>query len=387
MRSLLITYDFPPIVSGIATVFYNIWKSLPADQCLVLAPRVRGSLEFDRANGIQVVRKKYSLETDIIKKFLSAILLFVHTMRITRKEKIDLLICGQPMIIGAVGLIFRKLFNMPYHVWVYGGETIKFKDSKLFLKMLKCILDNADRVITNSSYTDEEYSRFGIPDEKLLKVTPGVDADQFRPDMDVRDLVKKHDLENRRVIMTVGRLVPRKGNDTVIRSLKKVVEKIPDIRYVIIGNGPEKKRLQMLAHELHLEDHIVFAGFVSDEDLPKYYNACDLYVLPNRETDGFEAVEGFGISFIEAGACGKPVIGGRSGGTSDSVLNGETGVLIDPLDTELLADQIIQILSDRELAGSYGMKGRERVMKDFRWEMISKTVGGVLSDYGKVYVN
>jgi phosphatidylinositol alpha-1,6-mannosyltransferase len=378
MKSLLITFDFPPIVSGISTVFYHIWKYLPTDKCLTLAPRVKGCFEFDRKNKIKVFRRYFPLGNNILKKFLRTFLLYAHTFQIVRKEKINLLVCGQPMISGFIGLIFKKQYKIPYHVWVYGGEIIKFEGNKLLLRILRSILDNADKIITNSSYTTARFLGFGVEDEKLIKVSPAVDINSFRPDIDVNYLTKQYKLKNKKVIMTVGRLVSRKGNDMVIRSLKKVIEKIPDIRYVIIGEGPEKRRLQSLAHELKLEDYIVFTGFVSDEDLPKYYNLCDLYVLPNRETDDFDTIEGFGITFIEAGACGKPVIGGKSGGAFESVLNGVTGVLIDSQDTEMLASKIIEILSDKKLAEKLGTQGRERVLEEFSWEMKGKIVKNLL---------
>lgn len=383
MKSLLITFDFPPIVSGISTVFYNIWKHLPGDEFLILAPRTKRCFEFDKKNKARVLRRCFSLGDGILGRFFRTLLLYVYTLQIVKREKINLLVCGQPMIIGFIGLIFKKQFKMPYHVWVYGGEIIKFGSNKLLLRILRCILNNADKIITNSSYTTDVFRRFGVEDLKLVRVSPCVDTNRFRPNIDVKDLAKQYKLENKKVIMTVGRLVARKGNDTVIQSLNKVVERIPDIRYLIVGDGPEKQRLKVLANDLKLEDYIVFTGFVSDEDLPGYYNLCDLYVLPNRETNDFDTIEGFGITFVEASACGKPVIGGKSGGASDSILNGVTGVLVDSQDTEMLANKIIEILSKKELAGQFGLRGRERVLEEFRWEKMSKIVENLLLDHEK----
>lgn len=382
-KSLLITFDFPPIVSGISTAFYNIWKYLPIDGTFILAPKVKGYFGFDSEYRIKVIRYFFPLGQSIWKKIIREFLLYIYTLRIINKEKINLLICGQPISIGFIGLIFKKRFKIPYHVWVYGGEIIKFGKKKFLLKLLELILKNADRIITNSSYTNSVFLDFGMEREKLIKVNPAVDIEWFKPGLDINDLIKQYNLEDRKVIMTVGRLVPRKGNDMVIRALRKVKEKIPDIVYLIVGEGPNKENLEGLVRELGLGKNVVFTGFVSDKDLPKYYNLCDLYVLPNRMTEDSDTVEGFGLSFVEASACAKPVIGGRSGGACDSVLDGITGFLVESNNPRMIADKIIEILLNKELADRLGREGRDRVFREFQWEKSSRIVENLLKGYSK----
>ena len=379
-KSLLITADYPPIVSGISTVFYNIWKHLSQDRLLILAPRTKDCFEFDSKNRIRVLRRYFSLGDNVLRRMLRSILLYIYTKQIVKKENINLLVCGQPMIIGFIGLVFKKQFKIPYHVWVYGGEILKFKGNKILLGMLRVILNNADKIISNSSFTAQVFRDLNIDVAKIVIVSPAVDIEQFRPGIDISDLVREYDLEKKKTIMTVGRLVPRKGNDTIIKCLKRVIEKIPNVVYLIIGEGPNKQNLEVLVKELGLRENVIFAGYVSDEDLPKYYNLCDLYVLPNRETGDFDTIEGFGITFVEAGACGKPVIGGRSGGTSDSILHGVTGVLVEPQDEEMLVNRIIELLVNHELANRLGSQGRERVFEKFRWEVSSGIVENLMPE-------
>ena len=380
-KSLLITADYPPIVSGISTVFYNIWKHLSQDRLLILAPRTKGCFEFDSENRIRVLRRYFSLGDSILRRILRTIALYIHTKQIVKRENINLLVCGQPMIIGFIGLVFKKQFRIPYHVWVYGGEMLKFKSNRILLGILRAILNNADKIISNSGFTTQVFRDLNIDVAKIVIVSPAVDIEQFRPGIDASDLVREYSLESKKVIMTVGRLVPRKGNDTIIKSLKKVIERIPDVVYLIVGEGPNKQKLEVLVEELGLKENVIFAGYVSNEDLPRYYNLCDLYVLPNRETDDFDTIEGFGITFVEASACGKPVIGGRSGGTSDSILDGVTGVLVEPQDEEMLVNKIVEILVNHELTDRLGSQGRERVLEKCRWEVSSEIVENLLLEH------
>lgn len=367
-KNLLITFDFPPIVSGISTVFYYVWRNLNQDRFLILAPKTKDSFEFDKKNKIKVIRKVFPLGDNIINKILRFFMLFFYLLAIVRKEKIDFLVCGQPIIIGSMGLIFKKLFKLPYHVFVYGGEIIKFEKNKVLMNVLNHVLCDADKIITNSNYTTNVFLKFGIKEEKIVEISPAVDAEHFKPGLDVSDLKSKFNLEGKKVLTTISRLVARKGNDTVINALPDVISKASNVVYLIVGNGPHKPKLESLVKSLNLKKHVIFAGFVSDSELPRYYNLCDVYVMPNRATDDFDTIEGFGLSFIEASACAKPVIGGKSGGALESVKEGVTGFLVDPLDVEDLADKIINVLTDKKLYEELASNGRKRVLEEFLWK-------------------
>jgi phosphatidylinositol alpha-1,6-mannosyltransferase len=188
----------------------------------------------------------------------------------------------------------------------------------------------------------------------------GVDGERFRPDVNPRLIRDRYGLDGARVLLTVGRLVERKGHDVVIRALRRVSEAIGPVRYLIAGSGSEERRLRALAADLGCADEVIFIGHVSDEDLPPLYAACDVFVMPSRALQERDGIEGFGIVFLEAGASGKPVIGGRSGGITDAVLDGTTGVLVNPQDVEEIAEALIRLLRDREDAARMGEEGRRR---------------------------
>jgi phosphatidylinositol alpha-1,6-mannosyltransferase len=183
-------------------------------------------------------------------------------------------------------------------------------------------------------------------------------------------------LTGKRVIVTVGRLVDRKGHDMIIRALPKVLNDIPETVYLIVGRGPTEERLQALAREVGVENHIVFCGFVPEAELLAHYHAGDVFAMPNREVRG--DTEGFGIVFVEAGACGKPVIAGRSGGAVEVVAEGVTGFLVNPLDVHEIAETLTTLLQNRDLAARMGEAGRARVEQHYNYQQVAANIAGFL---------
>jgi phosphatidylinositol alpha-1,6-mannosyltransferase len=167
------------------------------------------------------------------------------------------------------------------------------------------------------------------------------------------------------VLLTLARLIDRKGQDTVIRALPRVLRDVPDLVYVLAGQGSYREALEALARECGVADHVVFAGFVADADVPDVYAAADLYGMLSREGRDTGDIEGFGITYLEASAAGLPVLAGRSGGTADAVEEGVSGLLVDPESVEAVADAIVSLLRDRAKARAMGQAGRLRAERDF----------------------
>ena len=163
----------------------------------------------------------------------------------------------------------------------------------------------------------------------------------------------------------------------VIRALPYLLQTVPDVRYIIVGSGPQAT-LDHLARELRVRDRVIFAGLVPDDDLPAIYALCDLFVMPSRQNLAQQSVEGFGLVYLEANACGKAVVGGRSGGVGDAVQDGVTGLLVDPHDPKDIANAVGILLTNRELARQLGEQGRSRVVKDFTWDTVGKRIQGIL---------
>jgi phosphatidylinositol alpha-1,6-mannosyltransferase len=248
----------------------------------------------------------------------------------------------------------------------------------------KLILREAAVVITISNYTKKVLLKLGVDPSKIVIVSPGVNPNRFNPSINPIKVVKKHSIKGKKVILTVGRLAGQeryKGQDMVIRAMPKIVAQLPDTIYILVGDGEDRPRLKKLVQELKLEDIVIFAGQVSNEELPSYYSACDAFVMCSREIQNEyrqKKTEGFGIVFLEASACGKPVIGGRSGGIEDAVIDGETGILVDPNNIDEIAETVIKLLTGDTLAQRLGRQGRDRVVNELSWDKVAAKIGEVV---------
>jgi phosphatidylinositol alpha-1,6-mannosyltransferase len=206
-----------------------------------------------------------------------------------------------------------------------------------------------------------------------VQVIPcGVDPDRYRP-VDGGRLRSELGLGNRPVVLTLARLVSSKGHDLVIRALAELRRRIPDATYLVGGTGGENytEFLRALAESCGVSKAVRFLGYVASEDLPALYSASNVYVMPSRALEGNSNFEGFGITYLEANACGVPVIGADSGGVADAVLDGRTGFLVPPNDVPALADRMYRLLADPDLARRMGAAGRERILREFTWDRVA----------------
>lgn len=385
MNTLLVTIEFPPETGGIESYTYNLIKLIPNSS--VLAPEILHSNRFDQQQKFTIFRKKilYHRQFWLFKKgfytyslgYLVTILaLMWHTWNVVRKEKPDVVICSDSVPVGLVLGILNDLSKIPYIVFSHGRDVLYLQHVPFVKFLLHHSLKNASKVIVNSEYTRGLILELGIPISDTYKINPCVDSDFFRP-LDVSYFKKQHGISDKKVLLSVGRLVERKGNDKVIKALPEVIQNIPNLVYLIAGNGPCKEPLKKMVEDLGLEENVRFIGYVPDNQLPKYYNLCDVFIMPSRTEKGDP--EGFGIVYLEAGACGKPVIGSRMGGIPDAVLNGKTGILVDPLDEREIADAILELLSDENKANQMGEYGRRRAEK-LNWEAASDKLKKIISN-------
>jgi phosphatidylinositol alpha-1,6-mannosyltransferase len=245
----------------------------------------------------------------------------------------------------------------------------------------RAALRGAACVIANSRFTAGLVGEAGVEPERIRIVHPGCDIDHFRP-LPVDVELKQQLLCDRaadRVILSVGGLVPRKGHDMVIRGLPGVLRRYPDVTYLIVTSDRRNYApLDDLARAVGVREHVVFAYGRPTGDLPRIYALSDLFVMPSRERREACDAEGFGMVFLEASACGKAVVGGRSGGIGDAVVDGVTGLLVDPLDPADVAQAIVRVLEDRELAWRLGEQGRSRAVRDFTWTRVAGQVQEIL---------
>jgi phosphatidylinositol alpha-1,6-mannosyltransferase len=272
------------------------------------------------------------------------------------------------------------LFGIPCFLWLYGGETGNNYAGSPFRKRLAAfLLRRCHRLVTNSPTTTREFLDAGIARERIIEIVPAVDSDMFSPGPRPEPLAGRYGLTGKRIVMTVGRLVERKGQDMVLRAMR-MLGNITDLHYCIVGDGPDRGRLERLTEELGIGSRVTFAGKADPGDLPDFYRLCDIFVMPNRTIVGLpDSIEGFGMTFIEAGACGRPVIGGRSGGAVDAVADGVTGYLIDPENPRDLAEKIVYLLDNPEVCSEMGRVARERVVDGFTWRSRAKLLADHLT--------
>ncbi|HLY24669.1 MAG TPA: glycosyltransferase family 4 protein [bacterium] len=362
---LLITNDFPPMAGGEAVWYARMCTAAvrrgPAvsDRVLVLAPKLRGDVAFDARQPYSVIRRRVPVSTHPAARLWQLLLLGIAAFGIVRRERVRMVHIGH-LYLGPIALALKALRNIPYVLYLHGGEMAPYMRFRLIRRVAEATVRNAHVVVMNSGFTRRHFASLGISHPHVEIVAPPVDIERFQPGIDTAAVRRRYGIDGQKVLLTVGRLVTRKGHDTVIRVLPRLRKEVGPVRYLIAGAGPDEPRLRALARETGCDGEVVFVGPVPDEHVPGLYAACDVFVMPNRSLDERDGVEGFGLVFLEAGASGKPAIGGRSGGVEDAVLDGKTGILVDPLDLDGLSEALLRVLRDPGLSARLGAEGRRR---------------------------
>jgi phosphatidylinositol alpha-1,6-mannosyltransferase len=376
-RSLLVARDyFPPQVGGISTMMARVMTEVAPREVCCLAG-CRGDAFIATPNGPARIyrsalpfRLPTPFDTIVITTALSAIRLRHRT------RALILATIGE----GYIGLLAQRLFGLPFVVFAHGNEMLSLRDSK-WPRAIES-LRAASSVMANSHFTAGVVSEFGIPPERIRVIHPGCDAAEFRPiELDAASRNRLLDGQAHSfVLLTVGNLVERKGHDFVLKALASLRKTIPNLLYVIAGRGPHEGALRRLAHQLGIADCVQFKGHVPHHDLTSLYACCDVFLMPSRFLPADHDVEGFGIVYLEASACGRAVIGGRSGGIEDAVLDGKTGLLVDPGEVGALEQAVLRLWRDTGLRISLGAAGRKRILSELTWSHFGANVRTVVND-------
>ena len=213
---------------------------------------------------------------------------------------------------------------------------------------------------------------------EMVKIAPGIDTAHFIPQPDAMQKRKELGLQDKKIIISVGRLVHRKGQDNLIQAMPAVLKKIPSAHLLLVGEGPYRKHLEKLVMKSSLEQNVTFAGRIMYDRLPSYLSAADLFAMPSRSRFFGLEVEGLGIVYLEASACGIPVVAGNSGGAPDAVLEGVTGLCVDGTNIEQITAAIVEICSDAERASHMGAAGRNWIVDQWRWDIWSEEFNALL---------
>lgn len=364
-RPLFLTIDFPPMCGGMARHSYDVYmamKYIGLDPVVIAPSPVDGSGAID---GPAIHRLKSIKSGRIFDNYFGSVLaFFFRTLRYCLAHEAALVIANTWSIAGVAAFLIKKATGVPYAVFAHGLDVYAPQMSPRVKWLMDIVLENASVVITNSAFTkrlvEEATNRANI-----VVLNPMVDASRLASGAGPGG---GDDRGRRKALLTVARLVESKGHDLVIRSLPKVIAAFPDIVYRIVGSGPQETALRKLAAELGVSNQVIFTGEVDEGALTAYYRGCDIFILTSRQIRARGEVEGFGIVFLEAAVFAKPVIAARSGGISDAVLDGVTGLLVDPAEPETIAGAAIKLLSDKGLANRLGEAGRARVEREFGLE-------------------
>ncbi|MEM7530719.1 MAG: glycosyltransferase family 4 protein [Chloroflexota bacterium] len=378
-RALIIGLNFLPDPGGIAKYLGKICEHMPPEKFHVFALDRDTAPTYDKQQPFKIHRGtlKDQLPTAMYSMLVKTIGSYTQQMfwwlqfyprflRLCKQEKTNVIVCGH-IAVGLVSWLLAKKLKCKFVIVTYGNEITGpvERNQPIEYWFCKFLLNQADAIVSISNFTTDAVLQWGVSPEKIHKIHPGVDPKIFHPNISTANIIEKHNLKESHVILTVARLVERKGHDMIIQGMPKILADVPNTKYLIIGTGRFQDSLKQLAEDIGVADHIIFAGYIKDEMLPNYYCASDVFVMPSRQMVG--SVEGFGIVYLEANACGKPVIAGRSGGSLDAIVDGETGLFVDSTNIDDIANAIIRILRDKSYANILGQKGRQHVETKLSW--------------------
>jgi len=366
---LLFTLEYPPFKGGVANYYGNVVKYWP-DEIMVLT---------DDKKGIAPLSRDAIPSNLIIKKLLRPHWLFSlwHLWRAIRKYKINTVLIGHILPLGTVAWLLRKMTRFDYVVFLHGMDfsfAIKSKRKQLLTQR---ILKNAKKVICVNSYV-EKLAREIVEDDKIAVVNPGVEQRTTHNAQRIINLKKKYNLEGKKILLQVGRLVKRKGVNKTLKALPQVWEEVPELIYIIAGDGPEIFNIKYSILNIKDKNKIILINKASDQELTALYELCDIFIMPSRDMDG--DFEGFGIVYLEANLRDKPVIAGDSGGVRDAVEDGVNGLLVDPNSADEISKAIVRLCKDNELRLELGRQGKERAMRDFSWEKQTEKLKQILNN-------
>lgn len=372
-RTLLVTNDFPPRPGGIQSYLQALAGQLPPDDLVVYAPRWRGDshLRFDAKQPYQVVRHPTSL-------MLPTPGVLRRARKILRAEDCDTVWFGAAAPLALLSAPLRRAGAERIIASTHGHE-VGWSMLPAARQALRVIGENTDIVTYVSKYTRGRFAAAFGPDAALEHLPPGVDTETFRPDPAARaELRQRYGLGDRPTILCLSRLVPRKGQDVLLIAMRWIRERIPGAVLVIAGSGPYEDKLRGFAESLGLADDVVFTGRVPAAELAAHHTIADVFAMPARTRGAGLDVEGLGIVYLEASATGVPVVAGMSGGAPETVLEGETGRVVDGRRADLVAEAIADILADRDRAAAMGAAGRVFVERHWRWDTLGARLRGWL---------
>ena len=362
MRHLLVTNDYPPKVGGIQSYLWEIYRRLPQDKVVVYTTPHPDSEIFDQKQTHKIIRSKQRV-------LLPTRQVANQIRSVAEVENIDFVMYDPAVPIGILG----PKIGIPYGVILHGAEVTIPGRVPIARSLIANVLQHAKLVVTAGDYSTKEAIRAAKQNLPVCVIPPGVDIDRFKPlDEQARSTIRErfNFRDDDEVILTLSRLVPRKGMDVLISATSELMKTRPRVHLLIAGTGRDLRRLKALAQSTNAP--VTFLGFVSDDEVAELYGMADVFGMICRVRWGGLEQEGFGIVFLEAAACGVPQIAGRSGGADEAVLEGETGFVVDnPTDSNAVKQALEKLLTDSETRQEMGRNSRARAEKEFSYDYLA----------------
>jgi phosphatidyl-myo-inositol dimannoside synthase len=365
-KILCITNDFGPRAGGIETFVIGLIERLPHSRVIVYTSAQDNCESYDRKwledFGVEVVRDKAKilLPTPGVAFCVNALV---------RERSISTVFFGAAAPLGLLSKGLRRA-GASHIVALTHGHEVWWSKVWPFTWAMKSIARQVDHLTYLGEFTRNAITQSISENaaKSMVKIAPGIDTDHFSP-QDAVELRAELGLAQKKVIVSVGRLVHRKGQDVLIEAMPAIMKEIPDAHILMIGEGPYRSYLQNRAKALGIQDRVTFIGRIQYADLPRYICVGDIFVMPSRSRLAGLEVEGLGIVYLEASACGLPVIAGNSGGAPDAVLEGETGLVVDGTNKADVAAAVIELLLDAQRCKAMGLRGRQWIIQEWRWDI------------------
>jgi phosphatidylinositol alpha-1,6-mannosyltransferase len=369
--TLVVTNDFPPRVGGIQRTLEALVQQFPPGKVGVFCPSFDGAAAYDDEAGFAVFRQPEA--------FLWPTPAVARRVRAAAEELgAEVVLFGATYPLAMLGPHLAKA-GLPYIAAAHGFEYWLSLAPGTHALMRYATAD-ASRVAVMCSAFIARTVRTAVPGGVPVSVLyPGADVERFRPDLETADIRQRLAIGEDPLVVCVSRLVARKGQDVLIDAMPEIRCRIPTARLLIVGGGPDEDRLRSRAARAP-EGSVLFAGQVDESDLPRYYAVGDVFAMPCRTRLGGLEVEGWGNVFIEAAACARPVVVGDSGGARESLIDGETGILVDGGSVTEVATAVGDLLADPDRARAMGAAGRQRVLRSHTWPDIAERLGQWLTE-------
>jgi phosphatidylinositol alpha-1,6-mannosyltransferase len=375
MTTLVISEVFPPRVGGSGRWLWELYRRLPREQFVLAVGQHPNQEHFDQTHDLQITRIPLTLPELGFCSRLGA-LSYWRALRAVQEvasgKSVVQIHAGRCVPEGWLALLLKYRRGLPYSCYVHGEEvelvagpgTAGLMTSRQLRWMTWAVLRGAETIIANSSNSvrilREEWR---LPSDRIRLLHPGVDIERFVPASRNSSVRAELRWGDRPVILTVARLQKRKGHDQMIMALHRIRAAVPNVLYAIVGDGDERSSLEELVAREQLDKHVQFLGELDEDGLNNCYQQCDLFVLPNRQVG--RDIEGFGMVLLEAQACGRPVVAGASGGTSEAIRIPETGMVVSCERPDELAALVTDLLTDRKRLDSVGQAARSWVVEQF----------------------